>query len=242
MNDFTASNGVRIRVDLEGDYRFGGTARSADYIVRRGGANEQALREFFQAEADERLGRWRDSDTEEWRVIPGYEGYYEVSSEGRVRSVDRVLPDGRTRAGKVLRQSTTKGNGRLKVSLSRDGVAASVKVHQIVARAFLGSAPERKHMVLHNDGNHLNNNARNLRWGNNSDNVRDSIAHGTWRNQHTRDAHPEPKPWHDAQPGEVFLVTWPGSEREEAVVVPGAWPKAWECVTSARRIWPEVAS
>lgn len=217
MNNFTASNGVEIQV-ADGYLQAYMYLPEPTQLVNpqihatAGPEGMDALREFFRAEEEERIGRWRESDAEEWRVIPGYEGYYEVSCEGRVRSVERVLPDGRKRAGKILRLCTTKGNGRLKVSLSRDGVAASVKVHQLVARAFLGQAPDGKHMVLHSDGNHLNNHASNLRWGNNSDNVRDSISHGTWRNQHTRHAHPEPKPWHRALPGESWVLVYLNEE------------------------------
>ena len=200
---FTASNGLTVELGAGVPPRVVGQGWSSQLLE----AEEVALREFFRHERDEELGRWRDIEGEAWRVIPGYEGYYEVSSEGRVRSVPRTLPDGRQRKGKLLKQSTTKGNGRLKVTLAKDGRSTNVKVHQLVAQAFLGAAPDGKTLVLHSDGNHLNNRAANLRWGNYSDNVRDSIKHGTWRNQHTVEAHPVPKPWHDAKVNEAWELT-----------------------------------
>lgn len=57
MNDFTASNGVRITIDAEGDYRFRGGEKA--FCVPKGGANEEALREMFRAEDDAALRRWR---------------------------------------------------------------------------------------------------------------------------------------------------------------------------------------
>ena len=240
IEKFTASNGVVVAEDERGL-----TLSTTDW--RKG---REAIAELFLYERDQELGRWRDEPEETWRTIPGYEGYYEVSSEGRVRSIPRTLPDGRARKGKVLKQCTTKGNGRLKVTLARDGRSTNVKVHQLVAQAFLGSAPVGKTLVLHNDGNHLNNRARNLRWGNYSDNVRDSLTHGTWRNQHTAAAHPEPKPWHDAKPGEVWALSVLGGPLTAyGVSGDGSFHHSQDRerlrgdlvdeIVDARRLWPE---
>lgn len=67
MNDFTASNGVRITIDGEGDYRFRGGEK--EFCVPSGGANEEALREMFRVEDDEHLDRWR------WPENPAYVVY-----------------------------------------------------------------------------------------------------------------------------------------------------------------------
>lgn len=125
------------------------------------------------------------TDKEKWRSIEGYEGYYEVSNLGRVRSLERTLADGRIRKGKVLHGSRKTDTGRLKVSLSRDGRVATAMIHRLVAMAFLGVPPDGRGLVLHSDGDHLNNRSSNLRWGTYADNVQDSLEHGTHRNQYT---------------------------------------------------------
>lgn len=162
MNDFTTSNGAKVVLR---DYRHfdAVSVSTVDKEYDLAGTHTQALREFFQAEADERLGRWR------WPADGGYVVY--PLTEGVVAVVEE-----------------------------KNGTSGTFTRGQWV-----------------------------------------SSPHGEAAHDYFN-AHPEPKPWHDAESGDVFLVTWPGSEREEAVVVPGAWPKAWECVTSARRIWPEVSS
>lgn len=102
---------------------------------------------------------------EVWKPVLGYEGIYEVSNIGRVRSIDRVrvLSDGRTRffpgvtlVGKVGT------HGYRAVTLS-DKVARTVVVHRIVAEAFL---PREigKNWINHRDGDKLNNAADNLEW------------------------------------------------------------------------------
>lgn len=104
---------------------------------------------------------------EEWRAVVGFEGRYEVSDQGRVRT---VLTDGfRPRK---FGHSTT---GRAQVSLGR-GVTANV--HVIVAAAFIGPRPEGMH-VCHSNGDHLDNRAANLRYDTPSGNERDKRLHGT---------------------------------------------------------------
>lgn len=103
---------------------------------------------------------------ETWKEIPGYEGIYEASDLGRIRSVDRIRPHFRagTRLlrGKVLR-TNVHSNGYHSVCLA-DG--ASVKrylVHRLIAAAFLTSDPGADH-VDHIDSDRSNNAAVNLQW------------------------------------------------------------------------------
>lgn len=115
--------------------------------------------------------------TETWKAIPGYEGMYEVSSIGRVRSMDRITRHHRRRRGVVLRQATTKSGYRV-VCLHRDNRRFNFRVNRLVALAFLGVPPPGKQFVLHGDDNPLNNSTDNLRWGDASDNMRDKSQHG----------------------------------------------------------------
>lgn len=115
-----------------------------------------------------------------WRPIVGYEGYYEVSDGGEVRSVERVIQQGSCwvkRCGQLRSQNVDRG-GRLRVSLNRNGIRTARLVHQLVAEAFHGPRPPGME-CCHNDGNPLNNRAENLRWDSRSENQFDRVRHGT---------------------------------------------------------------
>ena len=120
---------------------------------------------------------------EEWRPVVGYEGFYDVSDVGRVRSLDRIVavdhasgPIRRRVSGRRLRQSNTRGY--MVVTLSMDGKTTTLKVHRLVAAAFIGPVPTCLPYVLHYDGNPSNNLVANLRYGSPQDNVDDTMRHG----------------------------------------------------------------
>lgn len=110
---------------------------------------------------------------EQWRDVIGFEGWYAISSFGRVK---------RTRAGKstrtdlLLKQQIGK-NKRCRVSLSRDGVQHTRDVHRMVAEAFLGPKPVGKE-VNHIDYNPQNNRVNNLEYVTKSENITHAYAHG----------------------------------------------------------------
>jgi len=111
----------------------------------------------------------------QWLPIPGYEGLYEASDDGRVRSV-LPHPKGRTPARHVLAQSVH-SNGYANVGLRNASGRKVIGVHRLVALAFHG-APNPGDEACHIDGNKLNNHARNLRWGTHAENVGDTVAAG----------------------------------------------------------------
>lgn len=119
-----------------------------------------------------------------WKPIKNYEGLYEVSNLGRVKSVDRVVIDShctRIMKGKIL--VPTKINGKQPycyVSLSKDGKPRKTFVHRLVAKTFLDN-PMKKEQVNHIDGNVLNNEVSNLEWCTNAENTQH--AYDTWLNQ-----------------------------------------------------------
>jgi hypothetical protein len=99
-----------------------------------------------------------NEEIEIWKDIPNYEGHYQVSSFGDVKSIAR-----NTTKGGVLKKD--KGtNGYLQVVLYKCGNRKRFTVHQLVAMAFLGHVPDgtSKIVVDHKDNNKLNNRADNL--------------------------------------------------------------------------------
>lgn len=112
---------------------------------------------------------------EEWRPIPGFDGLYEASSLGRVRSV-LPHPKGRTPALHVLTPALHR-NGYLNVGLRRSGRRVVVGVHRLVCMAFHG-LPAAGEEARHLDSDRTNNTAENLAWGTHADNMQDAVAAG----------------------------------------------------------------
>lgn len=119
----------------------------------------------------------------EWRPVAGYEGLYEVSDSGLVRSLDRTVGSRyglRKIKGRVL-QPGRSGRGRPQVRLQRDGQADWRFVHHLVLETFVGPRPDGKE-ACHSNGDQLDNRLVNLRWDTRSSNVLDSVQHGTHLN------------------------------------------------------------
>ena len=120
------------------------------------------------------------SDMEVWKPVPGWEDFYQVSSYGRVRSLDRVVMRGdgvrQTVKSRLLRPHTEK-TGYKSVALFRDGKGKTRTVHYLVTLAFLGPRPANME-VRHLDGNPSNNFLENLRYGTSAENKQDTIRHG----------------------------------------------------------------
>jgi len=122
------------------------------------------------------------TEIEEWRDIPGFEGLYQASSLGRIKSLTRQT-QGR-RAGpvtvpeRILKPYVDrKGYHRLNPCRIGGGkVGASV--HRLVCSTFHGPAPEGKE-VAHWDGDPTNNRSDNLRWATHLENALDKFRHGT---------------------------------------------------------------
>ena len=103
---------------------------------------------------------------ESWKPVVGYEGLYEVSDLGRVRSLDRVVKGKRNskweRKGRILQQAD-RGNGYYAVCLHKSGTQKMYLVHRLVAVAFIPN-PFNKPCVNHLDENKQNNAISNLEW------------------------------------------------------------------------------
>ena len=117
--------------------------------------------------------------SEEWRDIPSYEGYYQVSSYGRIKSLERVVKSrwekGCTYHEKIMSPSSC---GRyIRVNLRRDNISKCFSVHRLVATVFIPN-PENKPEVNHIDGDRKNNYASNFEWCNASENALHALSLG----------------------------------------------------------------
>lgn len=114
---------------------------------------------------------------EQWRPVAGYEGAYEVSSLGRVRSIERLNARGRRQQARVLSPRRTTWD-HLAVALYANAVRADFQVHTLVLLAFVGPCPDSMEGCHRND-DPRDNRAVNLRWDTRSANVLDSVRNGT---------------------------------------------------------------
>ena len=128
---------------------------------------------------------------EKWKQIEGYEGYYEVSNFGSVRSVDRIIQK-EHKSGYIIDQLMTgkirklsKQNiGFLKLTLSKSGVHKQFLVHRLVAEAFIPKV-EGKPDVDHIDFNKENNCVENLCWTEDHENNKKLFDAGRTKNTFT---------------------------------------------------------
>jgi DNA-binding transcriptional LysR family regulator len=115
-------------------------------------------------------------DTERWLAVPGYEGFYEVSDFGRVRSLRRG--NSLRRAPKML-VGEAQRYGHIRVTLQRPGERPlHWQLHRLVLEAFVGSCPP-EHECAHQDGDSKNNRLSNLRWMTHQENIHQREMHGT---------------------------------------------------------------
>ena len=123
-----------------------------------------------------------------WKDIPGYEGRYQASTLGRIRSIDHPVngichytgrPFTRIIKGRILHPGRFCKSGHLSVVLGHG--APGSPVHQLIARTFLGACPNNCE-VLHNNGNPTDNRVSNLRYGTRTENILDVYrCGGIWR-------------------------------------------------------------
>jgi len=117
-----------------------------------------------------------------WKDVEGFEGYYQVSNHGRVKSLKRMAACRggafRTIRERILKQGTANKRGHLNVMLSREGTHKNQWVHRLVLKTFTNECP-KGYQCCHNDGNPMNNHIENLRWGSKEENAADKILHGT---------------------------------------------------------------
>ena len=116
---------------------------------------------------------------EEWKPVKGFEGLYEVSNLGQVRSLDRLRKNVKGMAkinGRII-TGNHGGKHYYQVALRKDGKKKYMSVHRLVAEAFIPN-PDGKSQVNHIDGNKQNNVVSNLEWVTPSENILHSFETG----------------------------------------------------------------
>ncbi len=118
-----------------------------------------------------------------WKPITGYEGLYEVSDDGRVRSVSRIDCRGQRTPERLLKFGEKRSRDvskpvMLLFSLCKARERKTAYVHHVVAQEFIGPRPDGM-FVCHIDGDATNNNVSNLYYGTPTENMADAMRHGT---------------------------------------------------------------
>jgi len=120
------------------------------------------------------------TNPEVWKDVKGYEGIYQVSDQGMVRSLDRLV-NGRNgnqqkKQGKVLKENIIK-NGYSYICLCKNSKPINTSTHRLIAKHFLPNVMG-KHYINHKNGIKTDNAIRNLEWCTASENTRHGIANG----------------------------------------------------------------
>ncbi len=118
---------------------------------------------------------------EEWKSVPSYEGLYEVSNTGKVKSLARWKQNDPNRTPywipeRLIYQHKAP-HGYMMVCLSKNGDTRTFSVHRLMLRAFLGEPPH-KHEACHANGIRDDNRLENLRWDTRVNNFKDREKHG----------------------------------------------------------------
>lgn len=126
---------------------------------------------------------------EEWRDVVGFEGLYEVSNTGKIRSLDqyvrvnlRGIETVRFQRGREISPLLGK-NGYYSIVLCKNGIHTRTTFHRVVATAFLPN-PENKRTVNHKNGIKTDNNVDNLEWATDAENI--CHAYGSRLNRHKK--------------------------------------------------------
>ena len=118
---------------------------------------------------------------ETWKDIPGFEGMYQASDQGRIKSLDRLVGHNfggmKALKGRIMQLSTLPGGYKI-VALRKGGQTHKCRVARLVLSAFVGQ-PDPGDAACHKDNDPRNNSLENLRWDTYAGNEADKVAAGT---------------------------------------------------------------
>lgn len=148
-----------------------------------------------------------------WKDVKGFEGRYQVSNLGRLKSLTRKTP--------CIMVPVVHHTGYVHASLVKDRKRYNVNVHRIVAEAFIPN-PEGKKTVNHIDGNKSNNVVSNLEWSTQKENINHAIKTGL--------------NLHDSFKGKTGVLS-PYAKPVYQYDVEGNLIKRWDCISDASRFY-----
>lgn len=114
---------------------------------------------------------------ESWKPIKGYEGLYEVSNLGRIKSLERIAKGTNRKIREMIRKPNIM-KGYHCIALVKDGHKKVFRIHRLVIEAFGEPQPSPVHQVDHIDGNKANNSIENLEWVTPAENTKRSFDTG----------------------------------------------------------------
>lgn len=111
-----------------------------------------------------------------WKDVPNYEGLYQVSNLGRVKSLERKSTN--KYGPQILKERMLipwdNTHGRLQVYLCKNNKKIVKQIHRLVLETFVGACPDGME-CCHNDDDYTNNSLENLRWDTHENNIKDKI-------------------------------------------------------------------
>lgn len=121
---------------------------------------------------------------EKWLPVVGFEGYYEVSNLGRVRSIERMsrinsVHNGKRKMGGVYRKMSVNRFGYIQIALTANGKRENRDAHRMVLESFVGPCPNGME-CCHANGDSTDNRLPNLRWDTHYNNNQDRKRHGNY--------------------------------------------------------------
>lgn len=165
------------------------------------------------------------TDAEIWKPFPGYEGYYEVSSTGRVRRCSLLKPL-RSTWGYLTVSPTAPDRGQVRVC-----------IHRMVLEAFVGPAPTPQHVVNHINGNKHDNRVENLEWVTQSENI--SHAYRTGLKKRYYGMANKSRKLTDEKVSQILQMVANRVEQEEICATFGVSQSTVSAIVNGRR-WPHV--
>ncbi len=156
--------------------------------------------------------------TEVWKDVEGFEGFYQISNYGRLKSFKQL------REGRILSLNNKNGTYLSVILTAKNKEPRSTRMHRLVSEAFI-SNPDSLPEVNHKDCNRQNNHVDNLEWVTHEDNMQHALANhkGMFDGMITYNKHVRPKPiaMVDKRTGAILKVFDTGSEAAKATGVCG---------------------